>query len=111
MAIDVSRVVGAAVQAALEPAPQPTKPKKRRLPFGRAVVVGAGLFTAGRLIAGPKGRELFASVQDRLAEWEPVDEEDQDVDGYDEDEEPEEDVDEDLDEEDVDEEDLAEDEA
>lgn len=68
MAIDVARVVQAAVQAAMEQPAQDGKPKKRRLPGARAALIGAGVVTAGRLLAGPKGRELLGSVQQRIAE-------------------------------------------
>jgi hypothetical protein len=95
MAIDVGRVVQAAIQAAAEePSPQGKPEKKRHLPVGRAVLIGAGLMTAGRLIVSPKGRELLGSLQQRIA----------DFDGYLEDEEPGDEIegegDEDLDDED-----------
>jgi hypothetical protein len=79
MAIDVGRVVQAAIQAATqEPSPQSKPEKKRHLPVRRAVLIGAGLMTAGRVIVSPKGRELLGSLRQRIA----------DFDGYLEDEEP-----------------------
>ncbi|MBV8711218.1 MAG: hypothetical protein JOY56_05545 [Solirubrobacterales bacterium] len=70
MAIDVRRVAGAALEAAIKeatPPPKPTK-KKRRLSTGRALLLGAGLATAGRIAAGPKAREVFGRVQQRIAD-------------------------------------------
>jgi hypothetical protein len=77
MAIDMRRVVLAAVQAALEE-PDPgagrqKKKKKKRLSGGRAVLIGAGLMTAGRLAASGRGRGMLESLQQRL-----VDEDDPD---------------------------------
>ncbi len=70
MAIDVGRVVQAAIQAAAEePSPQGKPEKKRHLPLGRAVLIGAGLMTAGRVIVGPKSRELLGSLQQRIADF------------------------------------------
>jgi hypothetical protein len=69
MAIDTRRVIMAAVEAALDDvmsaAPKPDK-KKRRLPAGRALLLGAGIVTAARVATGSKSRELLGSVQDRL---------------------------------------------
>ncbi len=68
MAIDMRRVVRAAVEAALEdPVPQPRR--KRRLSSGRALLVGAGLMTAGKLAASSRGREMFGTMRDR---WEDI---------------------------------------
>ena len=78
MAIDTRRVILAAVEAALDDvmsaAPKPGKKnkkekKKRGLPTGRAVLLGAGAVTAVRLAASPKAREMAGSVQERLAEY------------------------------------------
>ena len=122
MAIDVGRVIQAAIEAATqEPSPNgEAKMAKPRLSGGRAVLLGAGLVTIGRL-AAPKGREILGSVQQMLEESEPdrEDEEqetDQDYDDEpeggadgdfdedeDEDEEPEGEADEDFDEDDDDE--------
>ena len=52
MAIDMRRVAGAALEAAIREATPPPKPeKKRRLSSGRALLLGAGLATAGRIAA------------------------------------------------------------
>ena len=81
MAIDTRRVILAAVEAALDDvmsaAPKPGKKnkkgkkdkKKRGMPAGRAVLIGAGAVTAVRLAASPKAREVAGSVQERLAEY------------------------------------------
>jgi hypothetical protein len=77
MAIDTRRVILAAFEAALDDvisaAPNPgkkkKKEKKRGLPAGRAVLLGAGAVTAARLAASPKARELAGSVQERLADY------------------------------------------
>ena len=70
MAVDLQRVAKAAVDAALQ---QPTakadvKKPRLRLSGGRAFLVGAGLATAVRLIAGPKGREMLESLERRIEE-------------------------------------------
>jgi hypothetical protein len=65
MPIDMRRVIRAAVDAALEdPAPRPRR--KRRLSTGRALLVGAGLITAGKLAASSRGREVFGTLRDRV---------------------------------------------
>jgi hypothetical protein len=69
MPIDMRRVIRAAVEAALEdPAPKPRR--KRRLSSGRALLIGAGLMTAGKLAASARGRELFGTIKDRVADTE-----------------------------------------
>ncbi len=72
MAADMRRVIIAAAQAALDEAKAPAapKPRKRRLPAGRALLIGAGLVTAGRATLGGRGRHLLAGVQDRIYEFE-----------------------------------------
>ena len=66
MPIDMRRVLLAAIQAALEePSPAPPRPKSRR-PKGRALVLGAGLMTAGRLVARSRGHEIVEVVQRHL---------------------------------------------
>jgi hypothetical protein len=65
--IDIRRVVLAAVQAALEEPSPPAPKKKSKLSGGRAILLGAGVVTAGRLAAGP-GRDLVESLQRRLDE-------------------------------------------
>jgi len=65
MPIDMRRVIRAAVDAALEePVPQPRR--KRRLSTGRALLIGAGLITAGKLAASSRGREVFGALRDRV---------------------------------------------
>jgi hypothetical protein len=82
MAIDLRRVVLAAVQAALEePDPGPAKKqRKKRLSGGRAVLIGAGLMTAGRLAAAGRGRGMLESLQERLGDQDPPDDESFDAD-------------------------------
>jgi hypothetical protein len=74
MAIDTRRVILAAVEAAIDDvasaAPKPSKGKdRRRLPAGRAILLGAGMVTAARLATGSRARELVESVQERLADY------------------------------------------
>lgn len=69
MAIDWRRSLAAAIESALESPPQPPAAparKKPRLSGGRAVLLGAGLFTAGRFAMRGRGRDLLESLQDRL---------------------------------------------
>ena len=72
MPIDIQRVLEVAAKTAVEQAAQaaPTsrKPKKRRLSTGRAMLLGAGLATAGRLVISHKGRDILGLVQDRIAD-------------------------------------------
>lgn len=105
MAIDVGQVVHAALEAVTQgPSSNgEAKAPKPRLSGGRALLLGAGLVTVGRL-AAPKGREMVGSLQQRLEELvsEPEDEEQQTGEGYD--EEPEDEAEEDFEEEEDDEE-------
>jgi hypothetical protein len=98
MAIDVGRIVQAAIEAATQGPSSggDARSRKPRLSSGRALLLGAGLVTVGRF-AVPKGREMIGSLQQRLDEYEsdPDHEEETDED-YDE---PESEGDEDLDEE------------
>jgi hypothetical protein len=70
--VDLQRILEAAVKAAVEPpvqaAPVPRKAKKRRLSTGRAMLLGAGLATAGRLVVNHKGRDILERVQQRIAD-------------------------------------------
>jgi hypothetical protein len=69
MPIDMRRVIRAAVEAALEdPVPRPRR--KRRLSTGRALLVGAGLITAGKLATSSRGREVFGTLRDRVEDIE-----------------------------------------
>jgi outer membrane biosynthesis protein TonB len=66
---DVRKVIRAAMEAALEePATPRVQPHKRRVGGGRAVILGAGLFTAGRLLVKARGHDLVGSVRDRVAD-------------------------------------------
>lgn len=66
MPIDLHRVLDAAVQAALKEAAAPPPPKKKRLGSGRAVLIGAGLVTAGRVAMRGRGQAMLEALQDRL---------------------------------------------
>jgi len=65
MAIDLRRPLNAAIEAALNEAisAQREQAKKPRLTAGRALLLGAGVVTAGRLAVSPRGREILAAVQ------------------------------------------------
>jgi len=65
MPINMRRVIRAAVDAALED-PVPPPRRKRRFSTGRALLVGAGVMTAGRLAASSRGREMFGTLRDRV---------------------------------------------
>ena len=66
------RIVIAAAQAAIDEAraAPPPKAKKRKLSGGRAVLLGAGLVTAGRIAAGPRARQLLGGLADRIEDLE-----------------------------------------
>jgi hypothetical protein len=66
--IDLQRILEAAAKAAVEEQAASRKPKKHRLSTGRAILLGAGLATAGRLLVGHKGRDVLGRVQDRIAD-------------------------------------------
>jgi hypothetical protein len=40
------------------------------LSTGRAVLLGAGLMTAGKVVAGPRARQLLGGLADRVEELE-----------------------------------------
>src|SRR5579884_2846724 len=65
MAADLNRIVRAGL-AALEsgPADQPKKKNKRRLSSGRALILGAGLMTAGRLVARSRAEHVLDRTLD-----------------------------------------------
>ncbi|MGH2913749.1 MAG: hypothetical protein ACRDMX_02055 [Solirubrobacteraceae bacterium] len=77
MTIDTGRILRAALVAALADATpsesghrieHPTTIEKPRLSGGRALLLGAGLATAARLAAGPRGRDLLGSIYERVVE-------------------------------------------
>ena len=68
------RIVIAAAQAAIDearatPSPPP-RSKKRRLSAGRAVLLGAGLVTAGRIATGSRPRQLLGGLAERIEDLE-----------------------------------------
>ncbi len=78
MAIDLSRIIQAAAQSALEDKSPTSKNRKqgseqgdkRGITAPRAFLIGAGLVTAGRLVAGSRGRDMLESLQERLTDYE-----------------------------------------
>ena len=66
MAIDIRRAVQAVMEAALREPTPPPQAKQTRLTSGRAVLVGAGLVTAGRVATRGRGRGIVASLRQRL---------------------------------------------
>ena len=58
MAVDIQRVLLAAVEAALEDDAKPGEEEPRLSRAGKAVVVGAALVTAGRVAAEARRRGL-----------------------------------------------------
>ena len=62
------RIVIAAAQAAIDEAraAPPPRSKKRGLSAGRAVLLGAGVMTAGRVVAGPRARQLLDGLAERI---------------------------------------------
>jgi hypothetical protein len=95
MAADLNRILQAAAKAVLEDqAPDSggrSSKKSKGLTAPRALLIGAGVFTAGRLLVRGRANGLVEGIQQRLADFT-----DQDAEGYDEGEE-------DFDEEDFDE--------
>jgi hypothetical protein len=99
MAIDMRKAVLAVAEAALaDNRPSAPEKPKPHLSTGHAVLLGAGLMTAGRFIASSRGRQVLASIQEFVAE-ERLKLQADDQDDY-EDEEPEAETDEDFDDED-----------
>lgn len=61
------RILIAAAQAAIDEARAAPPPRsKKRLSAGRAVLLGAGVMTAGRVVAGPRARQLLDSLAERI---------------------------------------------
>ncbi len=71
MAIDTRRVILAAVEAALDDvmSAAPTRKKRKKLPGGRAFLLGAGVVTAARLAKSPRARQLVESAQEKLTDY------------------------------------------
>ena len=71
--IDTQRILEVAAKTAVEQAaqaaPASRKAKKRRLSTGRAMLLGAGLATAGRLVVSHKGRDILGLVQERIGDF------------------------------------------
>lgn len=108
--IVLKMAVNALKQSRAQPQPPP-EPKKPHLSTGRAVLLGAGLATAGRALVSARGRDMVGSVRDRLEEHaghddeeydEPEAEDDEDFEDEESDE-PEAEADEDFDDEESDE--------
>lgn len=116
MAIDMRRVILAAVQAGLEEPASTKKPKKKLLPARRALLIGAGMATIGRVALRTRGDGIVDAIQQRVAamggddyEDEEFDDEEFDDEEFDDEEEPEDDADEDFEDEEVPEDEADED--
>lgn len=77
MAMDFDRIIQAAAEAALQgknsaqQSPQDGgKSKRKGLTAPRALLIGAGVYTAGRLLVGSRGRDMVDNLQQRLASFE-----------------------------------------
>ena len=70
--IDLQRILEAAAKAAVEEQAASRRTKRRRLSTGRAMLLGAGLATAGRLLVGHKGPDVLGRVQERIADFKSV---------------------------------------
>ncbi|MCA1701871.1 MAG: hypothetical protein LC808_00810 [Actinobacteria bacterium] len=68
MAMDIRRGLQAGIESALEQPAPPSKPKTPHLSARRALLVGAGLMTAGRLMARSRASGIVESLQQRLAD-------------------------------------------
>jgi hypothetical protein len=104
MAMDVRKPLFAALQAALdEVQAEPQKKQKGHgVGAGRALLIGAGLYTAGRVVVGGRGRGMLESLQERLPDLRDGDrgeEPDEGDEEFDDDAAPEGEADEDFDEE------------
>lgn len=117
MAIDLDRVIQATVDAVLEgrgsaaqPPKRSDKGKRHGLSVPRTFLIGAGVVTAGRLVAGLRSGDLLENLQQRLVDYEQRHfnndgaDEDEDFDEEDFDEEPQAEEDEDFDDEESDDE-------
>src|SRR5579884_2565596 len=78
MAIDFTRVIQAAAESVLDDKSSGSGSRKqesegsgkRGMTMPRAFLIGAGLFTAGRLVVGSRGRDMLDNLQERLVEYE-----------------------------------------
>ncbi len=68
MAIDMRRPLFAAIQAALDEVQAESHKKRHGVGAGRALLIGAGLYTAGRAVTRGRGRGLLDAIQQRLPE-------------------------------------------
>ena len=68
MAVDIQRVVMAALEAAVSDNSSKLKKKKKGLSTAQAVAVGAALLTVGRVAAKPGGRYVKNKLRERLAD-------------------------------------------
>jgi hypothetical protein len=84
MPIDMRRPLVAAIRAALDEVEAEPAKKRHGLGAGRALVIGAGLYTAGRVVTAGRGRALLDAIQQRLPVQEDAgDHEDDDAGGFD----------------------------
>lgn len=71
MALDLGRIAIAAVEAAFDQQEAAGKKHKRRhLPATRALLIGAGLMTVGRVALSGRGHDLLNSLEERLTQFE-----------------------------------------
>jgi hypothetical protein len=108
MPIDMRRPLIAAIQAALDEVQnEPPTKKHRGAGAGKALLIGAGLYTAGRVAVRARGGGMMDAIQQRLPDLGGSDDDQDDGDDVDDeefdDEEPEAEGDDDLDEESEDE--------
>ena len=68
MAVDIQRVVMAAVEAAVSDNNSTLKKKRKGLSTAQAVAIGAALMTAGRVAAKPGGRYVRNKLRERLGD-------------------------------------------
>lgn len=68
MAMDMRRPLFAAIQAALDEVQAEPQKKRHGVGAGRALLIGAGLYTAGRAVTSGRGRGLLDAIQQRLPE-------------------------------------------
>lgn len=76
--IDLRRVAILAMLSALDDLTAPPQPaRRRRLGSKRALLVGAGLVTAGRVMVAPRARDLLERLAATDGEWDPVEDDDE----------------------------------